>query len=382
MAISDSQKIDYLWKKVGYSAAKTDVTAIKEGYNEAIPSPLQIRGDKIMANAASIPTTIPGANTSIVSVYTTSLPIECTNDATASTNRTWKTNLTDWISPEFGSTYQVKVYVNLINSAGNAATAGTQVFASGSNNNDEWFFDYQSGVLNFIGTNLPNGVSFTGKSVYVSGARYTGAFGISVPSLGNITFSGNTITSNDANGNIIISAPGTGTVQITGTDAMLIPTGNTAARPASPIQGYIRFNTDLNLFEYYDGSQWLVPGQATITSALITPDGTSNTYSVSGNVSAAGLLVSINGTMQQPLVSYNVSNGNIIFTEVPLPSDIIEVRKITAGVTSVDSLTYGTYTAVTLDTANVSVKGNLMATCEYKPAEKTFSILIYDLTLL
>ena len=31
---------------------------------------------------------------------------------------------------------------------------------------------------------------------------------------------------------------------------------------------------------------------------------------------------------------------------------------------------------------HVSVKGNLMATCEYKPAEKTFSILIYDLTLL
>lgn len=30
---------------------------------------------------------------------------------------------------------------------------------------------------------------------------------------------------------------------------------------------------------------------------------------------------------------------------------------------------------------HISVQGNLMATCEYKPAEKTFSILIYDLTL-
>ena len=42
MAITDTQKVDYLWKKVGYAATKTDTTANKEGYNEAIPSPLQI----------------------------------------------------------------------------------------------------------------------------------------------------------------------------------------------------------------------------------------------------------------------------------------------------------------------------------------------------
>ena len=52
------------------------------------------------------------------------------------------------------------------------------MFATGSGNDDEWFFDYQAGTLHFIGTNLPNGVSFTGKSVYISGGRYTGEFGI------------------------------------------------------------------------------------------------------------------------------------------------------------------------------------------------------------
>ena len=152
MAISDSQKVDYLWKKIGYSATKSD--NVKQGFEEAIPSPLQIRGDKVMTDSGSIPGTIPGANTSILTVYTTSLPYECAVDGTTATpNRTWKTTLTDWISPEFGSTYQVKVWVNLASSAGNASTAGTSLSAGGSGNNDEWFFDYQAGLLHFIGTN-------------------------------------------------------------------------------------------------------------------------------------------------------------------------------------------------------------------------------------
>ena len=29
-----------------------------------------------------------------------------------------------------------------------------------------------------IGTNFPNGKSFSGNSVYVEGARYTGSFGV------------------------------------------------------------------------------------------------------------------------------------------------------------------------------------------------------------
>ena len=55
MAISDTQKVDYLWKKIGYAATKTDTVANKEGYNEAIPSPLQIRGDKVMTDSGQIP---------------------------------------------------------------------------------------------------------------------------------------------------------------------------------------------------------------------------------------------------------------------------------------------------------------------------------------
>ena len=343
MAISDTQKVDYLWKKIGYAATKTDTVANKEGYNEAIPSPLQIRGDKVMTDSGQIPGTIPGANTSIVSVYTTSLPIECTNDATASTNRTWKTNVTDWISPEFGSTYQVKVYVNLSNSAGNAASAGTQLFASGSGNNDEWFFDYQSGVLNFIGTSLPSGVNFTGKSVYVSGAEYIGAFGVAAAgssgSVGNLTISNVTISANSAavssSANIILAASGTGAVQFTG-NAIGLPSGNILQRPTTVNAGYLRFNTEFETIEVWDGYEWVQTSGGVITSDVLNGDGSTATFALSANTTTTGVLVSINGTIQKPSTAYTVSNNSITFTEIPLQGDSIEVRKLAGGTISVN----------------------------------------------
>jgi len=181
MSITESQKVDYLWKKVGYAATKTDTGTLKDATNEEIASPLLIRGDKTWNEASQIPSTKPASTSGVVTVYTTSAPVECATIATASTSRSWKTNLTDWISPEFSpvdGSYLVNVYIHTAGNAGTAAASGTQVLGAGSGNNDEWFFDYQSGVLHFIGTNLPNGVSFTGKSVYIAGARYTGTIGL------------------------------------------------------------------------------------------------------------------------------------------------------------------------------------------------------------
>ena len=154
---------------------------------------------------------MPGSSSGVVTVYTTSLPDECTNDGTAAANRTWKTGLTDWIPPEIGSTYQLKVYIHTSGDAANAASGGTQVFATGSGNDDEWFFDYQAGVVHFIGSNLPNGVNFTGKSVYVSGARYTGGLGLhnllmleSLLGRGRMCFINKKISLNNNNNNILL----------------------------------------------------------------------------------------------------------------------------------------------------------------------------------
>ena len=186
MAISDTQKVDYLWKKIGYAATKTDTTANKDATNEALPSPLQIRGDSLLVQSSSIPSSIPPGSTSIVAVYkpdaTLEMPLTAigTNGpgqrgqlGSATAYRTWQTGLQNWISPEFGATYSVRVFLDTPGRT-TSNTTGTELFATASG--EEWFFDYQSGVLNFSGTSLPSGIST--KSVYISGARYTGEIGI------------------------------------------------------------------------------------------------------------------------------------------------------------------------------------------------------------
>ena len=371
---SDSQKVDFLWKKIVYGAAKTDISGNIDATNEPNPSPLLIRGDKILQQASLIANVIPGSNSSVVTVYPTTFPIECINTAGIPTpTLTWQTGRTFWVPPEFGSTYQIKVYISPSGQAANVLTKGTQVFATGSGNNDLWVFDYQAGILNFNSNNTPYNasnqpISFTGNSVYISGAVYSGLFGLPDSAnignliLGNITFTGNTISSNQANGNIMIFAPGQGIVQFVGQDAIGLPAGDDSTRPAGPYVGYIRFNTSRSDIEYWNGTTWTTPAAGIISSDTINPDGTSNTFVLSSNSSTLGVMVSINGTLQQPTTAYTIINNNQIqFTEIPLTTDIVEVRHIVPGsqTVSAESLTLGT-TSIILDPANVNVTGNLL----------------------
>lgn len=181
MAITDAQKIDLLFKKVAYGVAKTDINSNKLAINEAIASPSLIRGDTVWNEADQIPSSIPSSTGEYVQVYSDangSTTIETTEDVTSSNNRTWKTNLTNWIPVEFGSSYAVKVYADTA-SAANPQSTGTRLFPQGSGNNDEWYFDYAAGTLNFIGTNLPNEIATsTNNVIYISGARYIGTLGV------------------------------------------------------------------------------------------------------------------------------------------------------------------------------------------------------------
>ena len=185
MAITDTQKVDLLWKKIGFSKAKTDTNANKKAANEATVSEFIIKPTSIWSDISSIPGSIPASNGSVTVVYDQQ---STTADATATALRTWKTNVINWIPPSFGATYQLKVYVDSSGS-GNPAANGTQLYETGSGNNDEWFFDYQSGTLHFIGQSLPSQV-VSGKQIFVSGAKYSGntlATGISNQTLFNAT---------------------------------------------------------------------------------------------------------------------------------------------------------------------------------------------------
>ena len=318
MAITDAKKVDYLWKKIGYGATKTDTNAAKKAPNEAIASPLLLRGDKVWNQADQIPTTMPGSSAGVVTVYPTGTPDETTNDGTAAANRTWKTGLTDWIPPEFGSTYQVKIYIHTSGDASNAAASGDQVFATGSGNNDEWFFDYQSGVVHFIGANLPNGISFTGKSVYVSGARYTGTLGLqnfSTASTGDITFTGSTISA-PSNADMTFDNSGTGGYIFEGTTSMTLPKGNTAQRPTAE-EGIIRFNTQTGQYEVsQDGSTYVnlrtSADAGTITKDIFTGDGSTTTFTMTVEpTDLKNVIVYIDGVMQEPTQNYTMSGTSI-----------------------------------------------------------------------
>jgi hypothetical protein len=190
MAISDSQKIDLLWKKVGFGKTKTDTNANKKAPNEPNASSFIIKDADIWNQSSSITSTIPSANSSIANVYIDSVSgaLETTEDGASSDNRTWKTSTTNWIPPSFGATYQLKVYAAPTSTA-DVQTNGTQLFETGSGSNDEWYFDYQSGILNFIGSNLPSAIgTSSGNVIYVAGAVYIGNTGTASPTGTNMVY--------------------------------------------------------------------------------------------------------------------------------------------------------------------------------------------------
>lgn len=334
MAISDTQKVDYLFKKLGFGVSKTDTNANKLAANESIASPLLLRGDKVWQQAASIPGTKPSSTSGVVQVYSGASTVECSADITATTNRTWKTNLTDWIPPEFGSTYLVNVYVHTSSDAANAVSSGTKLFITGSGNNDEWFFDYQSGVLHFIGNNLPSGIDFSGKSIYITGARYVGTFGVGASAgedanLGNLNISDITLSSVNTNDNIILDPNGTGQVILSGTNAVTVPSGTTAQRPSGS-SGDIRVNTETGNFEYYDGSAWetVSPSIGITTIDTFTGDDSTVAFTLSDSTTSSGTIITLNGVVQSPGNAYSVSGTTLTFTEAPKTTDAIEVRYI------------------------------------------------------
>ena len=322
MAITDAKKLDYLWKKVGYGATKTDTNANKNAPNEAIASPLLLRGDKTWNQASSIPGTQPGSSSGVVTVYPSSNPNETTADNTATANRTWKTGITDWIPPEFGATYGVKVYIHTAGDAGNAASSGTRVFAAGSGNNDEYFFDYQSGVLHFIGTNLPNGVNFSGKTVYICGARYTGTLGLqnNVADTGDFSFSGNKVSTGSSNADMEFDTAGTGKYLFQADTAIVLPTGTTAQRPSAQ-EGVIRFNTTTGQYEVsQDGSTYTNlrtdANAANVTKDIFAGDGSTSQFTMSITpTDENNIVVYVDGVMQEPDQNYTISGTTINFGE-------------------------------------------------------------------
>lgn len=166
MPISDTSKIDLLWKKVAYGVAKTDSATAKSGSNETLASNLPTYAHQIWTQSAAIPA-IPTISAAIPIELITGVASLCTVDATSALNVTWKSAYSDFVPPTFGVGYTVKVYV------GNPSSGGVQIYPDTSGY--EYFFDYQSGNLHFL--NSP-ALNVGTNKVYVVGYRYTGTKGI------------------------------------------------------------------------------------------------------------------------------------------------------------------------------------------------------------
>jgi hypothetical protein len=61
------------------------------------------------------------------------------------------------------------------------------------------------------------------------------------------------------------------------TDAVVIPRGTTAQRPSSPVNGMLRYNTDLQGTEEYKNGSWAV-----LSNVFVAVGGTENTYETGG----------------------------------------------------------------------------------------------------
>lgn len=116
-------------------------------------------------------------------------------------------------------------------------------------------------------------------------------------------------------GNVGINtnAPGTA-LDVRTTDAVKMPSGTTAQRPASPLAGTTRFNTDCSCLEYYDGTQWVSANTTQVPVGTIAPY--AGTTSPSGwlicdgsavSRSTYALLFSITGT------TYGAGDGSSTF---------------------------------------------------------------------
>lgn len=192
MAISDASKVDLLWKKVAFGVTKSDSASAKSGSNETISSPLPVYANQIWAQAADIPAPPPVGTAGVVQYRGGANRVQCEMDTTSTQNLTWKTNLTDWIPATFHANYSVKVYV------GDPSSGGTQIFPD--TNNNEFVFDYQSGVLTFL-NNIPSGVSSSG--VYVVGYRYVGTKGLTGAGAGSKSYVVSDIAARDALANVV-----------------------------------------------------------------------------------------------------------------------------------------------------------------------------------
>ena len=189
------------------------------------------------------------------------------------------------------------------------------------------------------GLSVSNGNGVSGNPVFsltgqvLSLANASGAGFVALPNNGSVvprTIQGTASEIDVTNGTGALGDPTIGIADnpvIPGAGGMVLPSGNTAARPGSPSNGLVRYNSQTNRVEAYQGGSWtnFGTGDGTVTSVGLSGGATGLT--VSGSPITGSGTFTLGGT---PVKASNLDNGTA--NEIPYQSAPSTTSFITAPV--------------------------------------------------
>ena len=128
-----------------------------------------------------------------------------------------------------------------------------------------------------------------------------------------------------ATGNVTIRPTGNALVVINTTTGLVVPVGNISQRPGSPSTGTLRFNTETERMEVYDGTEW-DSVVSEVTNQTLNGDNVTVVFTLDRATTAAAVLIILNGVVKLPDVAYTVAGNVVTFAQAPAITDVIDVR--------------------------------------------------------
>ena len=152
-------------------------------------------------------------------------------------------------------------------------------------------------------------------------------------SFANFSFSNNSIRSTESTANLVIT-PGVNKVMfVNTTSAIGLPVGTTSDRNTLGGAGLLRYNSDLTIVEYNNGTTWL-PTAGLIADQTITGNG-SSVYTLNYQSTTNGVLATKSNVILTPNVDYTVNSTTITFTPNLASNANVYVRFLSTGQTTV-----------------------------------------------
>lgn len=265
-------------------------------------------------------------------------------------------------SPFYGISvqdYNSNSYVSMDNSG--ATLQGNSLVRLQVNGGTQ--FDFTDGLANIGAANLVTTGNANVSNVNVSGnANITTNLSVTGnSSLGNLKIYNNSVEALNANGNVVITPIGNGSVIMNTATAIAMPIGDAGGRPSYATAGYLRYNNVNNCLEYYDGATWIsiISSFNNFTTDILDGDGSTLNFTLSQSSSTGGVIVTLNGVAQEPANAYSVSGTTLTFIEAPLESDRIVARVVSSS-TTVTEIQDGTSSVVVANSvpyARTTIRG-------------------------